>query len=187
MKRGKSRLLAGLLSMSMVFSVVSAPSVEALAATDTSGHWAEASINNWINRGYISGYPDGTFRPNNAISRAEFVTIANKAFGFTSSQGISFSDVKPGYWAYSEIQKGVAAGYVQGDTKGTFRPGSAVSRQEAAVMLARLRGYDNDASGADSYADRWAMANWAVGAIGAVSKNGVMSGYQMEHFALKEI
>ena len=101
MKRAKSRLLAGVLSTAMAFSVVVAPQ-EVSAATDTSGHWAEASINSWINSGYISGYPDGTFRPNNAISRAEFVTIANKAFGFTSSQGISFNDVKAGYWAYSE-------------------------------------------------------------------------------------
>ena len=181
MKRAKSRLLAGLLSTAMVFSVVSAPQ-KVSAATDTSGHWAEASINNWINNGYISGYPDGTFRPNNAISRAEFVTIANKAFGFTSSQGISFSDVKAGYWAYSEIQKGVAAGYVQGDASGTFRPGSAVSRQEAAVMLARLRGYEDDEAASYSYTDRWAMANWAVGSIGAVSRNGVMSGYPDKTF-----
>ncbi len=181
MKRAKSRLLAGVLSAAMVFSVVSAPQTVS-AATDTSGHWAEASINNWINNGYISGYPDGTFRPNNAISRAEFVTIANKAFGFTSSQGISFSDVKAGYWAYSEIQKGVAAGYVRGDASGTFRPGSAVSRQEAAVMLARLRGYEDDEAASYGYTDRWAMANWAVGAIGAVSRNGVMSGYPNKTF-----
>ena len=176
MKRVKSRLLAGILSVAMAFSVVAVP-IEALAATDTNGHWAESTINSWINSGYISGYPDGTFRPNNAISRAEFVTIANKAFGFTSSQGISFNDVKPGYWAYSEIQKGVAAGYIQGDTIGTFRPGSAVSRQEAAVMLANLRGYASDEGAAYNYTDRWAMANWAAGAIGAVSRNGVMSGY----------
>lgn len=181
MKRAKSRLLAGVLSTAMAFSVVVAPQ-EVSAATDTSGHWAEASINSWINSGYISGYPDGTFRPNNAISRAEFVTIANKAFGFTSSQGISFNDVKAGYWAYSEIQKGVAAGYVQGDASGTFRPGSAVSRQEAAVMLARLRGYEDDEAASYGYTDRWAMANWAVGAIGAVSRNGVMSGYPDKTF-----
>ena len=176
MKKMKSRLMAGLLSMTMVFSVAAVP-LEAAAATDTSGHWAESSINDWISRGYVSGYPDGTFRPDNPISRAEFVTIANKAFGFTSSQGISFSDVQPGYWAYSEIQKGVAAGYISGDANGTFRPGSAVSRQEAAVMLARLRGYSNDEAGAYNYTDRWAMANWAVGAIGAVSRGGIMSGY----------
>lgn len=176
MKRIKSRLLAGILSVAMAFSVVAVP-IEALAATDTNGHWAESAINSWISSGYINGYPDGTFRPNNAISRAEFVTIANKAFGFTSSQGISFNDVKPGYWAYSEIQKGVAAGYIQGDTIGTFRPGSAVSRQEAAVMLSNLAGYSSDEGAAYNYTDRWAMANWAAGAIGAVSRNGVMSGY----------
>lgn len=176
MKRGKSRLLSGLLSMSMAFSAISVP-IEAFAATDTSGHWAEANINNWINSGFISGYPDGTFRPNNAISRAEFVTLANKAFGFTRSQGIFFDDVKPGYWAYGEIQKGVAAGYIQGDSNGKFRPGSAVTRQEAAVMLSNLKGYDSDEAGAYNYTDRGEMANWAVGAIGAVSRNGIMSGY----------
>lgn len=176
MKKRKGRLMAGLLSMTMVFSAVSVP-LEAWAVTDTSGHWAQSSINDWISRGYVSGYPDGTFRPDNPISRAEFVTMANKAFGFTSSQGISFSDVQPGYWGYGEIQKGVAAGYISGDASGTFRPGSAVSRQEAAVMLARLRGYASDEAGAYNYTDRWAMASWAVGSIGAVSRGGIMSGY----------
>ena len=52
MKRVKSRLLAGILSVAMAFSVVAVP-IEALAATDTNGHWAESTINSWINR-YIS-------------------------------------------------------------------------------------------------------------------------------------
>ncbi len=49
-------------------------------------------------------------------------------------------------------------------------------------MLARLRGYEDDEAASYGYTDRWAMANWAVGAIGAVSRNGVMSGYPDKTF-----
>lgn len=142
MKRTKRKLSSFmamvLFASSMTISPIF-PTLTASAATDTNGHWAESTINKWTANGYINGYPDGTFRPNNAISRAEFVTLANKAFGYNTPTSISFRDVNTNYWAYNEIQKGVAAGYIKGDAVGTFRPGSAVTRQEAAVMMAQIK------------------------------------------------
>ena len=82
MKRTNKKYLSSFMAMILFASTMtisSVPTVTALAATDTNGHWAESTINKWTASGYISGYPDGTFRPNNAISRAEFVTLANKA------------------------------------------------------------------------------------------------------------
>ena len=118
---------------------VTAFNAHVLANTDDiSGHWAETQIKEWANIGYINGYPDGTFLPDNSITRAEFLTLVNKIFKFENKTNINFIDVRPDYWAYSEIQKGISAGYVSGDKNGTFRPDDFITRQEAAVIINKL-------------------------------------------------
>ncbi len=180
MKRTNKKYLSSFMAMILFASTMtisSVPTVTALAATDTNGHWAESTINKWTASGYISGYPDGTFRPNNAISRAEFVTLANKAFSYNVPTSISFKDLEPSHWAYSEIQKGVSAGYIKGDAAGTFRPGAAVTRQEAAVMMAQIKQLQQNANSALSYTDYNSIANWAKPYVGAVSNVKIMQGF----------
>ena len=64
--------------------------------TDTGSHWAKDKIESWAEKGYVSGYQDGSFKPDQNITRAEFMVIVNKAFGFTKTAPIDFSDVKDG-------------------------------------------------------------------------------------------
>jgi hypothetical protein len=63
-----------------------------LSLTDIAGHWAESNIKKLVSLGAISGYPDGTFRPNNNITRAEFVTVLVKAFQIEGQGGKVFVD-----------------------------------------------------------------------------------------------
>ncbi len=180
MKRTKRKHISSLMAMILFAGTVtisSVPTETALAATDTYGHWAESTINKWTASGYITGYPDGTFRPNNAISRAEFVTLANKAFGYNVPTSITFSDVNSSYWAYNEIQKGVSAGYIRGDAAGTFRPGAAVTRQEAAVMMSQIKKLQQDNNRAMNYTDYDSISNWAKPYVGAVSSVKIMQGF----------
>ena len=65
-------------------------------AQDIKGHWAGPQITDWLNRGLCSGYPDGTFRPENSITRAEFITLVNKSFGFAGGAEVNLSDVSDG-------------------------------------------------------------------------------------------
>lgn len=82
------------------------PSVPAMAApSDIAGHWAESVITQWQSKGLIQGYEDGTFKPGNTITRAEFVTLMNNAKGFWSEGSINFSDVKNGSWFYSAVRE----------------------------------------------------------------------------------
>ena len=98
--------LAAALSLSLAVSAT------ALAAipSDIGGHWAQGTIIQWTTNGYISGYPDGTFKPDNSITRAEFVVMVNKAMGYNKRGNAYFSDVSAAHWAYAEIMKGVEAG-----------------------------------------------------------------------------
>ncbi|MGB4198666.1 MAG: S-layer homology domain-containing protein, partial [Tepidanaerobacteraceae bacterium] len=104
---------------------------------DISGHWAEATIAKWVQQGLISGYTDGTFRPDNSITRAEFMALVNRAFGFDEKAAIGFSDVSANDWFYDEIAKAVKAGYISGYQDGTVKPNQEISRQEAAVALCK--------------------------------------------------
>lgn len=163
--------LCVLLSTAMSVNVFAMPS-------DGYGHWAQTKLDKWYNYGYLRGYPDGLLHPNGQITRAEFVTLANSAMGYTQNAYISFSDVPKSFWGYNQIASAVAAGYVSGDRGGKFRPYTPITRQEAAVMVARMCRLGNNAMAAAGYKDGYQIPSWAKGAIGAVKVAGMMSGYK---------
>src|SRR5665647_2792852 len=66
--------------------------VSAATVSDISGHWAQTTIQAWVDQGTIKGYPDGTFRPENNISRAEFTILVNGMFGYTKMAANTFTD-----------------------------------------------------------------------------------------------
>jgi uncharacterized protein YjdB len=170
----KSRVFALMLIVLMIIQSLGAIS---FAATDLSGHWAEAKMTEWIRLGYIKGYPDGTVRPDNRITRAEFMAIVNKAFALTGSRAISYTDVKSSDWYYSVISMAVANGYIGGYPDGTMRPNAPISRAEAAVIITKVTQLTLDPTTANYYNDRALIPTWSLGAVGAVSKAGIMSGY----------
>ena len=154
------------------------PSVPAMAApSDIAGHWAESVITQWQNKGLIQGYEDGTFKPGNTITRAEFVTLMNNAKGFWSEGSINFSDVKNGSWFYSAVARAVAAGYVKGYSDGSFKPGNTITRAEAAVMIANEAKLSANEAGAYRFTDIGSIPAWARGSVGAVVAAGYMTGY----------
>ena len=154
------------------------PSVPAMAApSDIAGHWAESVITQWQNKGLIQGYEDGTFKPGNTITRAEFVTLMNNAKGFWSEGSINFSDVKNGSWFYSAVARAVAAGYVKGYSDGSFKPGNTITRAEAAVMIANAARLSANEAGAYRITDVGSIPAWARGSVGAVVAAGYMTGY----------
>ncbi|MEG6617362.1 S-layer homology domain-containing protein [Peptococcaceae bacterium 1198_IL3148] len=158
----------------------------ALAAdfSDTQGHWAESQINNWSEKGLTGGYSDGTFKPNNTITRAEFIALVNRAFDFTETDEVNFTDVKPTNWFAGEIAKAKAAGYVGGYSDGTIKPNNQITRQEAASMLARILELNerNSTDSVEKFADAQSIPQWSKGAIGAVVVKGYMGGYPDQTF-----
>lgn len=154
------------------------PSVPAMAApSDIAGHWAESVITQWQSKGLIQGYEDGTFKPGNTITRAEFVTLMNNAKGFWSEGSINFSDVKNGSWFYSAVARAVAAGYVKGYSDGSFKPNNTITRAEAAVMIANAARLSANEAGAYRFTDIGSIPAWARGSVGAVVAAGYMTGY----------
>lgn len=138
--------------------------------------WAKDSIISMANHGFVSGYEDGAFRPQNEITRAELISILNKMNKFEEEAEISFSDVNQNNWAYKEIRKAVAAGYVAGFNDNTFKPNDKVTREQVAVILNNLYKLENKNSGT-TIKDIEYVSSWAREGVTNVVSAGIMSGY----------
>ncbi len=170
-------------SLLIVFLIfLSSTAAYAIEANDTEGHWAGDEITKWISNGLATGYPDGSFGPNKFITRAEFITLINKAFGYTEENNIEYSDVLETDWHSKEIKKAQAAGYIGGYPDGTMRPSNSISRQEAAIIISNIKTLESNPDYARNYDDFEAMQNWNVGQIGAASEAGYLSGYPDGYF-----
>jgi hypothetical protein len=106
--------------------------------TDVQSNWAQAAIQNLASQSVISGYPDGTFRPEGEVTRAEFSAILVKALALKldASGSQTFSDVPTSSWAYPSIETVRKTGLVSGYPNGVFLPNKSITRAEALAVLA---------------------------------------------------
>ncbi|KUK31510.1 MAG: Uncharacterized protein XD63_1231 [Thermoanaerobacterales bacterium 50_218] len=101
-------------------------------------HWAAGAIGAVRAAGFLKGYPDGTFRPERELTRAEAAVVLNRAFHPSAVKIFpTFSDLS-GHWAAPDVQQLAAAGIIGGYPDGTFRPDWKVKRSELATMLAKI-------------------------------------------------
>ncbi len=158
----------------------------AIQFTDISKHWAESTIKSFVNSKYINGYNDGTFRPDNLITRAEFVKILNKYFGLTNKSGKVFSDTSS-HWAKEEIDIAVTNGIVNGFPDGTFKPEAPITREQASVMISNYKQIsDKDLDKLNTYKDSSEVSDWAQASVEGVLEQGYMSGYPDKTFGPKK-
>ncbi|BBH18875.1 hypothetical protein Back11_02200 [Paenibacillus baekrokdamisoli] len=104
---------------------------------DTKGHWAADAIATLKASGIINGYLDGTFKPNQTISRAEIVAMLSKVMNTSFVKNDKFKDVS-GNWAEAEIDTLSDMGIVKGVTDGTFKPNANATRSESLLMILRM-------------------------------------------------
>ncbi|MCR4436871.1 MAG: N-acetylmuramoyl-L-alanine amidase [Clostridiales bacterium] len=142
---------------------------------DIQGHWAQPDIEKAMGSGYVRGYSDSTFRPNNGITRAEFITMLNTAFSVPlNGANINFKDVHSGDWFALNVWSAAKAGYTNGYPDHTFRPNQFVTRQEAACTIAALTKMADGFP--KKFKDSNQIAPWAQQAVNALASNGVLSG-----------
>lgn len=179
----RTRLLTVLITLCFGF-LLCQPVLAVNGIKDINGHWAQIYIEKWINDGLINGYRDDHFKPDDKITRAELVTLVNKAFKIQNSNfTYNLSDVKPSDWFYNEVMSGKAAGYISGYPDGTFRPNKAITRQEAAVLIATLLGLEYEDEGAiKSFNDYQSIDNWAKPSVNGVAAHSIVSGFPDKTF-----
>ena len=100
-------------------------------------NWYNNAISTTANAGWVSGYPDGTFRPDAYITRAEFATIAARFLSDVYGGTSMFTDIS-GHWAEDYINRAATAGWINGYADGTFRPNAYITRAEAVTLINRM-------------------------------------------------
>ncbi len=156
------------------------PAEKPVGFTDVStAHWAYAPILSLTSKNILNGFSDGSFAPDAAITREQLVTIIVKGFKLSGTSVIEFSDVASDRWSAKEISIAYANGIVTGRGDGTFAPTELVTRQDAAVMLARVcKLLDIEASGtAEGFIDKADIAGYATESVGALVGMDIISGF----------
>ena len=103
------------------------------------GDWFNTAVSTMVNAGVITGYNDGTFRPNDPITRAEFATIAARFLSDPYSLQDQFYDTE-GHWAEVYINRAAEVGWINGYNDGSFRPNQAITRAEAVTLVNNVLG-----------------------------------------------
>ncbi|BBH22347.1 hypothetical protein Back11_36920 [Paenibacillus baekrokdamisoli] len=153
------------------------------ASSDVKSHWAEKELNAWVKQNLLEGYADGSLHPDALITRAEFITLINKVLRLTDKSKQAFPDVQADAWYEDAISKAYSAGIIQGDNKGNMNPKARITRQEAAVVVAKAFKLEGNASAASSFADASTIADWAKASVGAMKSEGFIAGKGGNKFA----
>lgn len=164
MKRASAMALATIMAVSPIHNTV---------AAEPTQHWADNIMDQWYQDGLISGYEDGTLRPDQAVTRAEFVYMINRALGLEKMGNVSFFDVSPEDWFYHGIAIATGEEYAVGNN-GHFDPNEYVTRAQGAVFGYNVSGRPSGAT--SNFTDADQIPEWAKLAIDAMSSCGFLSG-----------
>jgi len=146
----------------------------------SSNYWARDFIVELARRDVIAGFPDGTFRPNDPVTRAQFAAMVRKAFNKANIRNpVNFSDVASNYWAYNAIREAYAMGFLSGYPGNVFRPGQNIPREQVLVSLANGLNYStsNVASSLQLYNDASSISNYARNSIAAATEKSIVVNY----------
>lgn len=172
----------GFIASAIAPFTLATPSLAQASFSDVQGNWAQSCIGELTQRGIISGYPDGSFRPNNPVTRAEYAAMVGKAFPNANKvrSANRFVDVPSSYWAYNAVSYASQTGFLSGYPGNVFQPGQNIPRAQVLVSLASGLNYapaQPVASTLGLYADASAIPGYAQTGIAAATEKQLVVNY----------
>lgn len=164
------KLIAFILAFAMLFTLSGFAEL-----TDIAAHWAKDTITAWHSSGKISGYTDGTFRPDRTVTTAEFIKLLSGAIGepMVEQTTLPYKDCTENDWFYHHVQKLYAFDILpKGDT---LSPSVQITREDAATMIGKAYSLKSDK--ALSFTDSGEISDECVTYLAALVENGYMKGY----------
>ncbi|ACC84067.1 DUF1565 domain-containing protein [Nostoc punctiforme] len=167
-------------SVDFVAAAVDVPPGGPVAFKDVpANYWAKTYIEALASQNIIAGFPDGSFKPNEPVTRAQFATIVTKALTPPAKRaGIKFKDVATNFWAYAAIQSAYQSQFVSGYPDGTFKPQQQIPRVQALVSLANGLGLTaNNQNVLSFYTDAAQIPNYAIAPVAAATARQLVINY----------
>ena len=150
-------------------------------------HWAKAAIDELADKGIISGMNDGTFCPNDDVTREQFIKMLVTAIGDELGENLksTFTDVDDNAWYYPYVAKAEKIGLAKG-SDGRFGIGEKITRQDACVFLARVAEYMKlkleETDKTAEFSDNDEISDYALDAVYAMQSNGIINGMDNNRF-----
>lgn len=164
------RGLSGILSLALILALLPGAVLPAQAA-----HWAMPYAQKLIDWGVMKGY-NGNLALDRPITRAEFVAMMNRAYGYKRLGEMPFPDVHTWDWYYEDINIAYNMGYFQG-ASGYALPKANLTREMAAVLLARNMMLQENVGEGLQFSDSRTLSQWSRGLVGAAADMGILGGY----------
>lgn len=148
---------------------------------DVNNNWAQPFIDTLAQKNIISGFPDGSFRPNQPVTRAQFAAIARQAFSASANRpSRPFKDVGYGYWASPAIDYAYTTGFLSGYTDGSFQPDQQIPKVQALVAIAsglKIQPVGSVDSTLLRYYDAAQIPNYAKTGVAAATQRNIPVNY----------
>lgn len=147
---------------------------------DIDSHWAAPFIRALAAQELIAGYPDGSFRPDANLTRAEYATLLTKVFNLPEAQSVqNFIDVSPDFWGFSSIQKAYSKGFLKGFPEGDFKPNDNVQRVQVIAALVSGLGLApvNSGNPLSIYQDNSLIPSWAAAQVATATTENLIANY----------
>jgi len=175
--RKRSKVLTLIIMLSMLISSVSTVYAQ---VSDVEKHWAKEEISYMLDKGFLTGYPDGTFRPEDNVSKAEFYRIINNLMGYAEKAEFRFKDVKSEDWFYNDVAKGIKAGYLV-DAE-FLNPRDFITREEVARIIGVTFKLSENVESTTYFKDYTLISPSAAGFIGTLKDEGYIAGFPDGNF-----
>jgi S-layer homology domain len=178
-------LIAGAATPLVMQVPVQAQSVRSFTDV-SSGYWANGFIQELANRQIITGFPDGSFKPDEPVTRAQFAAMLKTAFNRSNVRNsINFKDVPADYWASTAIRDAYSKGFMSGYPENDFRPGEYIPRAQVLVALTSGLGYapsNNVGTTLQLFNDSSSIPDWARNSIAAATEKRIVVNYPNTQF-----
>ncbi|MFD1903038.1 S-layer homology domain-containing protein [Paenibacillus rhizoplanae] len=168
-----------------VTEAIAATKNQSISFKDTAGHWGSSTIATAVKLQIISGYADGSFRPDAPVTRAEFAAMIARSFGIgTTSAASKFGDTASN-WAAGYIGALADKGIVTGYADGSFKPGATITRAEMVTIIGRVLDLGVLQTGTPASFKDVSSSYWAANAIRQATSANLVKGISASAFAPK--
>ena len=171
----RRRALSLLLTLSLVLGLL--PGVPPAArAAESEGHWADSYLSQLVEWGFIRA--DQSRDPDKELTRADFMSIVNRAYGYHETGPTPFEDIDEYDWFYDDVGIAYTAQYIKGTSPTTASPEDTLDRETAATILGRNMMLQESPGELVDFSDARDISNWARGTIKSSMEHYLVTGYE---------